>query len=547
MNNILDNQLFEAFANASDMTYIYVTDMNTDLSRWSRGAVEYFGLDDEYMYDAKSLWLDHIHPDDRQIYLDDINAVFSGKSEHHNCQYRARSKTGDYVWVECKGSLIKNDEGVPTVFAGMMTRIDHQSKYDSLTHLLTGYELFRTPITESGAMMLIGVDRFREINSRYGLLYGNKVLLYLSELLSSSAKDDIIYRFRGDEFAIYGRGKSIEDMEKLFDDLYRTCHKGNSVKEIKSFSISGGIVEFDVDEDTTEILGQAELSITYAKEHSSKVAVYSSAIESLHIRKKKVAEALNKCISNNFEGFRLVYQPIVSSTGDCIIGCESLLRWNPNDEDLGASYPDEFIPILESNGGINEVGYFVMRESIRQAAEWQKKYKKFNVSFNVSYLQLEDPKFVPAIVETVEKYDMDPTSVIVELTESVLAVDTSMVRASFELLKKHGLKIALDDFGTGNSSFLTLHNINIDIVKLDQSFIRGLDANETGIDHAIIESVGLMCNRIGCMTVAEGVETEVIWGMIKQYGFTGLQGYLFSRPVEVEDFEKVLQKYGMKK
>lgn len=547
MNEILENYLFDAFANASENIYIYVTDMSNDLSRWSPNAVDYFGLDDEYFYNAKDIWLEHVHPDDRQLYNDDIAAVFSGASEHHNCQYRARNRLGEYVWVECKGSIIRGDDGNPIVFAGIMARIDHQSKYDSLTHLPTGYELFRKPFDDKGSLMLIGIDNFRNINSQHGLVYGNKVLLYLAEVLSNNISDALIYRFRGDEFAVYANNKTTDEMIAIFKEIRGICQAAETIDGIIGFSVSGGIVGFEADNNnSTDILGKAELSIAYAKEHvSSHVAVFSTDIEKKHIRKTKVSEALANSIKNDFAGFRLVYQPILSNKGDSIVGCESLLRWNPDNEEIGACYPDEFISILEGNGGIIDVGYFVMKEAIRQGAEWQKKYKKFNISFNVSYLQLEDPKFVPAIIETAKKYNIDPNYIIVELTESVLAVDTSMVKTSFDLLKKHGVKIALDDFGTGNSSFWTLHNINIDIVKLDQSFIRGLDKSDTSIDYAIIESVGIMCNRIGCMTVAEGVENEAIWDMISKFEFTGLQGYLFSRPVEVVQFEEILCKYNM--
>ena len=547
MDNILDNYLFEAFAAASDNIYIYVNDMKQDLSRWSKGTVDYFGLEGEYIYNAKDMWLDHIHPDDRQIYIDDINAVFSGKSAHHNCQYRAKNKYGKYIWVECRGSIIRDDEGNPAVFAGLMTRIDHQSKYDSLTHLLTGYELIRTSLGDSGALMILGIDNFRNINSQHGLVYGNKVLLHLSELLTSYAGEAVVYRFRGDEFAIYSKTACAYDMEALYHKVYDDCKKGKPDDDIQSYLISAGIVDITPScNDTTEILGRAELSLAHAKEeNASHVCIFSPEIEQKHMRRTMISEALNKSIENDFEGFNLVYQPIFENSGTTIISCEALLRWSPNDVRIGACYPDEFIPILENTGGIIPVGYFVMKEAIRQAAEWRKKYKKFSVSFNVSYLQLQDPDFVPAIIKTVNMYHLDTSSVIVELTESVLAADTDMVRNSFELLKQNGIKIALDDFGTGNSSFWTLHNINIDILKLDQSFIRGLNNGEKRIDYAIVESVGLMCNRIGCKTIAEGVENNEIWKMINKFEFTGLQGYLFSRPVDTDSFEELLEKYDM--
>ena len=545
-NEIFDNYLFEAFANAADNIFVYIGDIQNSKTRWSKNAVDFFDLEGEYIENSAEKWVDNIHPDDRALYVEDITKVLSGEKTHHNVQYRARTKNGEYVWVECRGSLMFDENGQPKVLAGIVTWLENQTKYDNLTHQLTGFELLRCSYSTKGCMMMIGIDRLRDINSQHGFLYGNKLIVRLSQLLDKYGKNTKIYRFQGDEFAVHGDGMSADDMKSIYDAICKECKEADNEYGLISFNVSAGIVEFGADEDITDILAKSELSLTFAKERSPYAEVYSDEIEAKHTRRNLVSEVLLNRIKNDFAGFYLVYQPILANTGDTVVGCEALLRWKTNDETIGNCYPDEFISVLESNGGIIDVGYFVMRESIRQASLFQKKYKKFNVSFNVSYLQLEDPKFVPSIIETVEKYDVDPNYIIVELTESVLAADTIMVRNSFELLKRHGIKIALDDFGTGNSSFWMLHNIDVDVVKLDQSFIRGLDNSGKGIDYAIVESVGIMCNRIGCMTVAEGVETDTIWKMISKFEFTGLQGYLFSRPVEVADFEALLEKYNMK-
>lgn len=546
MNKILDNYLFEAFANASDNIFVYVTDVKTDESRWSKKAVDFFGLESEYFTGALNLWLEHVHPDDQDIYLEDINAVFSGKSMHHNCQYRAKNRFGEYVWVECRGSLICDEQGDPIVFAGIMTWLDNQNKYDNLTHLLTGFELLRITNVEQGSLMMIGVDRLRDINSQHGMLYGNRIIVRLAQLLESYASDAMIYRFQGDEFAVYGRQISEQDMLEIFLRVQKACKESENECGLINFPVSAGITAFEKDDEITDILARAELSLSFAKEKSSThCEIYSQELEAKRTRSNLVSEHLLRSIKNDFEGFYLVYQPILANEGNKIVGCEALLRWNPNNADVGTCFPDEFIAALEKNGGIIDVGYFVMREAIRQASIWQKKYKEFHVSFNVSYLQLEDSEFVPRIIETIKEFEVDPRRIIVELTESVFAADTVMVRSSFELLKRYGIEIALDDFGTGNSSFWMLHSMDVDIIKLDQSFIRGLEKNCKKIDYAIVESVGLMCDRIGCKTVAEGVETDGIWKMISGFQFSGLQGYLFSRPVETDSFEKLLVQYDM--
>ena len=546
MNPVLNSELFEAFANASDRIYVYVADLKESVTRYSKAAVEYLGLPSEYIHNANDVWLSHVHPEDRDGFSKDIGDVLSGKNKHHNYQYRLQNRYGEYIWVECKGSVILDEEGKPDLFAGIVTRLDNHNKYDPLTHLLTGGELMYANHDEDGVLMIIGIDGFRKINSEYGFSYGNDVLKYLANLLKEKSRGATAYRIQGDEFILHSNSMTCDDLVEIFEDVKNQCNNSEKEDGMVAFSITAGVIEFSKDEETFEVVNKSDVCYNYAKENNvGGVVVYSDEIRDKINRKKLVSERLLKCIKNNFEGFRLVYQPILANTGDTVVACEALLRWNANDEKIGACYPDEFISILEANGGMRDVGYFVMREAIRQASVWQSKYKDFNVSFNVSYVQLEDVEFVPAIIDTINKYGADPKKIVVELTESILNVDTVKVKQSFELLRDRGINIALDDFGTGNSSFWMLHNIAVDIVKLDQSFIRKLDTQYTGIDHAIVESVGLMCDRIGCKTVAEGVETEEIWKMVSEYGFTGLQGYLFSRPIEVADFEELLEKYGM--
>ena len=186
-HDILKNELFESFANASDNIYIYVCDMQSDLSRWSKNSVDYFGLEGEYIEEAGPKWMEHIHPDDRAAYLKDIEAVFSGASTRHSCQYRAKNKYGSYVWLECKGSVISDDNGTPLVFAGLMTRLDNQNKYDPLTLLLTGYEMQKYDFTTGkGAILLIGINPLRKSKKTNGFRKAKKFMWALNESINNT-------------------------------------------------------------------------------------------------------------------------------------------------------------------------------------------------------------------------------------------------------------------------------------------------------------------------------------------------------------------------
>lgn len=538
--DILKNELFESFANASDNIYIYVCDMQSDLSRWSKNTIDYFNLEGEYIEGAGPKWMEHIHPDDRAAYLKDIEAVFSGASSRHSCQYRAKNKYGDYVWLECKGSVISGEDGQPLVFAGLMTRLDNQNKYDPLTHLLTSYEMQKYDFsTGNGAILLLGINAFRKINNTNGFLYGNKVLVALSECLEQLAgKEDRVYRLQGDEFIILSPNGSKENLSKLFEKANDYCM---NIRGLKSFSISAGLVSYPEDgTDFNTLMSNLEHSLEYAKEQKNEwIAEFSEKISQRHLRTSRLHEALTQSIHNNFEGFELYFQPILDAQTKKIVECESLLRWKT--PEIQDATPYEFIKILEDSGEIRDVGFWVMEEALRHASMWQKKYKNISVSFNISYIQLLDGEFIDQLIEKTQELQVNPRLVMVELTESCNAEDTKMLSCQFDKLRKLGFKIAMDDFGTEYASFGLLHDVTMDVLKIDQKFVRGLICEGNMTDMAIIENVVNMCRQLSIQTIAEGIETEEIQDIICGIGVSYLQGFLYSKPVPAEEFERMIE------
>lgn len=538
-NDILKNELFESFANASDNIYIYVCDMQSDLSRWSKNSVDYFNLEGEYIEEAGPKWMERIHPEDRAAYLKDIEAVFSGASTRHSCQYRAKNKYGSYVWLECKGSVITGADGQPSVFAGIMTRLDNQNKYDPLTHLLTSYEMQKYDFsTGNGAILLLGINAFRKINNTNGFLYGNKVLVALSECLTRFAgKNDRVYRFQGDEFVILSPDGTKDALNKLFENVNNYCM---NIRGLKSFSVSAGLVSYPEDgTDFNTLMSNLEHSLEYAKEQKQGwIAEFSEKISQRHLRTSRLHEALTQSIHKNFEGFTLYFQPILDAKTKKIVECESLLRWKT--PEIQDATPYEFIKILEDSGEIREVGYWVMEEALRHAAMWQKKYHDISVSFNVSYLQLMDGEFIDKLIAKAQELQVDPRLVMVELTESCNADDTKMLSNQFDKLQKLGFKIAMDDFGTEYASFGLLHDVSMDVLKIDQKFVRGLIREGNMTDMAIIENVVNMCRQLSIQTVAEGIETKEIQDIIRSIGVSFLQGYLYSKPVPADEFERMI-------
>lgn len=548
MSDIFNNELFEAFGAASDHVYIYVCDMKTNVSRWSLAAVDYFGLEGEYLEDAASVWGKHVHPDDLKAYTDDINGVFSGEKKYHNCQYRARNAKGKYVWVECKGSVIWDTYGNPIIFAGLMTRIDGQSKYDTLTGLLTTQELHYFDFAaQPGIALLIGMDGFRKTISNYGYNIGDELLIKFSRKIAELCKPEWkVLRFSGDEFLVVAFASDLQEVTDFYGQL---CRETDIMKledgRRVGVSISAGGVLFPKDADSREVLiNKLEHSLEFAKNNQrGSLTFFSEEIAKIHERGLVLREDLKQCIQDGFKGFELFFQPFISQATGAIAGCECLLRWKG--ERIKDSYPMEFIKVLEDYGEINAVGYWVMEHAIRQQAEWRARYGELQVSFNVSYQQLLDDTFEERTIACAKKYGVNPNYIIIELTESCQVEAPKELAAMFGRLREQGFKIALDDFGTAYASMEMLKWLPVDFIKVEHSFIRELAQPGHDIDYVIVDSLLEMCRRLGYDSIIEGVEDSKVADIVGALNATLLQGYHYSHPICRGDFEKMLEEKSM--
>lgn len=543
-NDTLNNILYEALADASENVYLYVSDMNTGLSRWSKHSVEYFGLPDEYMENAGEIWLEHIHPNDKDMYLEDITNVFEGKSKRHSCQYRAKNRFGQYVWVECKGKVITGANG-NNVFAGMMTRLDNQSAYDPLTGLKTKNQFYEYDFTnESGVVFLLGIDYFKRLVNVYGYENSDEVLIQVGKVfLSLSDESKKVYRFNGDEFVFVLPNGTVEDVTELFQEIYKRAGKINLEDGQKiELSFSAGAVIYPLENGNTDMLvNRLELSLGHVKsENRGCLVFYSEDIIKREKRRRLLKKELRDSIDNDFRGFELYYQPWMDKAGKRVVGCEALLRWKG--EQIKDSYPGEFIPILEETEDIITVGRFVMREAMKQQKEWEKKYGSILVSFNVSYRQFLEENYVEEVKAAAKYYGVNPNNMVIELTESNSVQAPDILADVFARLRDAGFRLALDDFGTGYASLEMFKKLPSDGIKIEHSFVRELAKEGHDIDLAIIKSILFLCKDLGQYVVVEGVENEEVDEIVRSLEPGYLQGYFYSKPICKSEFEEYIEK-----
>ena len=249
----------------------------------------------------------------------------------------------------------------------------------------------------------------------------------------------------------------------------------------------------------------------------------------------EIENKLKEAIFN--KNFCLHFQPQYYTNTKRLRGVEALIRWK--DEDNKMISPSVFIPIAEKNGAIIPIGSWVMEESIKHYAEWKRKYGyPLIMSINISSIQYKRKDFVGKLLEMIQKYDVEPGEIELEITESILIEDFEEVKDKLLTLRDYGVKISLDDFGTGFSSLSYLNGLPIDTLKIDKSFIDRVITDES--TKIITESIVSMVSKLGYETVAEGVETEEQFDYMKQIGCDIIQGYLLGRPVPADDIEQML-------
>lgn len=414
---------------------------------------------------------------------------------------------------------------------------------------LQGNYAYRTKIeritrgNESFSIMIFGIDNFKNINDLYSYSFGNKVLEQFAALIKKELDSSIsLYRIDGDGFGLiyFGREKNmLENQYKKIQEIAKKPKKLDGL--IVSMSISAGICTYPDDGESCDMLYRnARLALAEAKKGTKQCLVYYSDNISVQATlDMNLSDKLKKSVENNFEGFHLVYQPIMKSASKEIDGCEVLLRWENESFPVEVS-PYIFVPVLEKSGLILEVGRWIVIEGLKQCSKWHKIMPDFKMNINVSARQFEEESFLDFIVDSISEYNINAETITLELTEtSQVAFEATY--GAFEFLRKQGIKTAFDDFGTGYSSLDMFRSISTDKLKIDRSFIERITHNVT--DQILLKSIIDMCQSMNIAVCVEGIENEEIENIVSQMNPQLLQGYLYSRPITAEKFEeKYLQK-----
>lgn len=542
----LDNRIFTAFSETSARRYIYVCNLATNVSRWSKNAVDYFGFEGEYIYDFGSSWEALIHPDDVEIYRKDISAFFAGKKKNHYAEYRVRNAEGEYVFVTCRGIILKGENGESDLFAGTLINHGVADFVDPVTGLYNNYKFMQTKkelirAKQHMHILMIGLNNFGDINYTYNFFFGNTILNQFSNKIRSLMNEDsTLYRMDGPKFAIICKDSSNEAIEELYANIQEMSKHFTTDENIDiPLMISGGAIEIN-DFNVTEQSIYGCLSHAYAdskyKNHSELV-FYDTSLQSTYREALNLLTALRQSIANDCEGFYLNFQPLINPSNNEIIGAEALLRYK--DKDFGEVSPGKFIPLLEEDACFFDLGTWILKQALTEGKNFLKYNPNLVIDVNLSYTQISQARFRDVLVDVLDETQFPVKNLCLELTESCRDLDVTLLREEVMFYRSLGIKVAVDDFGTGTSCLALLRDIPVDCLKLDQSFVLNLPNNT--IDQYIIDAFVQCANNLKINICLEGVENKFIRSLVEKYKVGMHQGFLYSRPVSISKYLELLQ------
>jgi diguanylate cyclase (GGDEF)-like protein len=392
------------------------------------------------------------------------------------------------------------------------------------------------------ALLFLDLDHFKDVNDTLGHGKGDLLLKEMAQrLLACVRSTDTVARLGGDEFTIIlpELNEPDDSIERVTQDILCQLTKPfELVGEVAYVSVSIGITLYPEDADNIDVLiKNADQAMYAAKNHGrNRRHYFTASMQEAALARMRLISDLHNALAER--QFRLTYQPIVELTTGAIRKAEALIRWQHPTR--GLISPAEFIPVAEATGMIIDIGDWVFREAAQQTAQWRTEHHDdFQISINKSPVQFQkegDGHF--AWFEHLRELGLSGQSIVVEITEGLLMDAGALITGQLLAFRDAGIQVSLDDFGTGYSSLSYLKKFDIDYLKIDQSFTRNLspDAN----DLALCEAIIVMAHKLGIKVIAEGIETQEQCDLLIAAGCDYGQGYLFSRPVPADEFEKLL-------
>jgi diguanylate cyclase (GGDEF)-like protein/PAS domain S-box-containing protein len=523
---------------------------------------EMVGVVDRALSLSPEEWFSRVHLSDLPQLKVDIAAQAAGTRSHFHSEHRLRHSEGFFIWVLCRGIVVRDAEGRALRIAGSMTditarkdleeRLRREAQFDSLTTLPNrsyATDLLRRAIARAKrnreqqfGVLFLDCDRFKVVNDSLGHHAGDSLLRLVAGRLNGCVRPgDVVARLGGDEFVVILEGvkdeaEAISVAERIQDSLAQPFYLDG--REL-FMSVSVGIAMSQPGVERPEdYLRDADLAMYRAKLRGrSRHEVFRADMRAGAVLQMSLENDLRHSMDRG--ELRVMYQPIWSLASGRIVGFEALVRWDHPQH--GAMQPADFIPIAEETGLILPLGEWVLRQAAQRLSHWNTKVVADDpvwISVNVAARQLTHPGLVEIVKNTIAETGIEASRLKLEITESMIMADAVAAVGALEQLKAIGIHLLMDDFGTGHASLSYLHRLPISTIKIDRYFVGRIDSNSECLE--IVRTILNLSRSLSMDVVAEGVENSAQREVLQSLGCELVQGYLLSPPLDADAAERLL-------
>ncbi|SHI65318.1 PAS domain S-box-containing protein/diguanylate cyclase (GGDEF) domain-containing protein [Clostridium cavendishii DSM 21758] len=506
-------------------------------------------------------WFKYVIEDDR-VKLEKYFYKFCNDKEGtlFEDNHRITTNKGEIKWIRLKVNARRDEFGKVTSISGSLyditekkmneDKILYMSYFDGITGLYNrnyfkkhAKKFIKKNKGKKAALIFIDIDNFKYVNDSYGHDYGDELLKKIATSFEKMInKDkDMLCRFGGDEFVIFIKDfDDISEIHAVAKNLINIFNRPIKIKEKSIYSSASiGVTLFPTDADNYDmLLKQADAAMYKAKGNGkSRYQFFNDEISEELARNYSLEKGLRDALED--DELYVQFQPKVVLEDGKISGFEALIRWNS--KELGFVSPSEFIPVAENTRLIVPIGRFVIEEVLKKCKELiEIGYSDFKIALNLSEIQLRDGNIVEDFRILLDKYEVDPSFIEVEITESILMKSFDENIKTLLKVKELGMSVALDDFGTGYSSLNYLTKLPIDVLKIDRSFVTEIGDNAKG--KCIVENIIQLSHKLGIQVVAEGVEIREQVDYLKDMLCDFVQGYYYSKPQNFDIILNLMEK-----
>ncbi|QTN98372.1 sensor domain-containing phosphodiesterase [Brucella sp. 458] len=505
-------------------------------------------------------WLPAMHADDRDRFRSTLDAILENRRGRIGQIFRLRANDGHYHWYALRARPVIGSDGEVVRCVGTLVNVTEQKKaeerllHDAVHDNLTGLpnrELFLDRLSSMMNMargesnlhptvFVIDIDRFKQVNDSLGMSAGDTILLTISRRLARLMKpQDTLSRLSSDQFGLLLASEVDPGRIATFAEALRQAVRSPIAYAKREIVLTAsiGLITWTKTATTAEdFVKDAELAMFQAKRFGGdRIEPFRPAFRAIGSDKLQLESDLRRALER--DEISLVYQPIVKLEEGTVAGFEALMRWeHPR---RGAISPSEFIPIAENSGLIIQLGLFAMQRAAEDLFAWQEQFPKLDlfVSVNLSSTQLIRQDLINDVRSVLSRIHLNPGSLKLELTESVLMENPEQSAYVLARLKAMGIGLSLDDFGTGYSSLAYLTRFPFDIIKIDRSFVKGDQPQKT----TLLRSIVSMAHDLGLAVVTEGVESETDALQLRQMGCEYVQSFMFGQPTSHDEATRMIR------